>query len=256
MESFESFIALAMEAEGLVVSGPHKFPIGAMTSKTSHAEYQVHGREIDLIGASEGRLVLATVKSFLGSQGVKANEVMGTAGKVKGYAMLNDPRFREKLIQAAADRYGYKTSQVEVRLYAGRFQNEKGEAAIREWAARQRVGGGPIGVFGPLDYVDVVKALAESTTYIDHPIIAAIKVMNHADKLRAKAAEKMKELPTVATVTRQFPLGSHVRSSNDGFAGIVVGYTDLDKKTAYVRILDEETGATKLRSANTLNTGN
>lgn len=244
-----------MEAEGLVVSGPHKFPIKAKTAKKAYDEYQIHGREIDLIGASGDRLVLATVKSFLGSNGVKANEVMGLAGKKKGYAMLNDKTLRKELVQAACDRYGYKPSQVEVRLYAGRFQNEKAETTVREWAARERVGGGPIGVYGPLDYVDVVKALAESTSYIDHPIIAAIKVMNFADLLRKKAATAKSKSATGTPVSRQFPVGETVRSSKDGFAGIVVGYVDSDKTTAYVRILDEETGVSKLRSANTIQLG-
>jgi len=251
LESFESFVALAMEAEGLVVSGPHKFPIKAKTKRAAFDEYQVHGREIDLIGASADRLVLATVKSFLGSQGVKANEVRGISGKTAGYAMINNPALREQMIASASARFGYSPSQVELRLYAGKFQSPTAERDIREWAREQRAGSGPIGVFGPLDYVDVVRALAESTTYIDHPIIAAIKVMNFADTLKVKAEKKQPKVGA-GGVEREFPLGSSAESTSDGFGGIVVGYNNPNEKIRYVRILDEATGVSKLRSAKTL----
>lgn len=240
-----------MEAEGLVVSGPHKFPIKAKTKKPAYDEYQVHGREVDLIGASAHRLILVTVKSFLGSQGVKSNEVRGISGKTSGYAMINNVGLREQLIAAASARFGYATSQVEIRLYAGKFQSPTAEREIREWARDQRAGSGPIGVFGPLDYVDVVRALAESTTYIDQPIIAAIKVMNFADGLKAKAAKNRPTL-VLSGADSEYPLGSYARSNSDGFSGIVVGYNNPNEKIRYIRILDEETGVSKLRSAKTL----
>ena len=80
MESFEQFVAVAMEAEGLIISEAVKFPVQRQTRKLAHDEIQTHGYEVDLIGARGDRLVLATVKSFLGSRGVVAEHVMGTGG--------------------------------------------------------------------------------------------------------------------------------------------------------------------------------
>jgi hypothetical protein len=80
MESFEQFVAVAMEAEGLIVSEAVKFPVRRQTRKALHDEVQTHGYEVDLVGARADRLVLATVKSFLGSRGVVADHVMGTGG--------------------------------------------------------------------------------------------------------------------------------------------------------------------------------
>lgn len=62
MESFEQFVALALEAEGFVVSEAIKFPVRRQTRKLSHSEVQTHGYEVDLVGARADRLVLATVK--------------------------------------------------------------------------------------------------------------------------------------------------------------------------------------------------
>ncbi len=83
MESFEQFVAVAMEVEGLIVSEAVKFPVQRRTRKTIHDEVQTHGYEVDLTGARADRLVLATVKSFLGSRGVVADHVMGTGGSEK-----------------------------------------------------------------------------------------------------------------------------------------------------------------------------
>jgi hypothetical protein len=74
MEAFESFVALAMGAEGLSVSGPTKFKA---RKKAKNGIVQEHGYEIDLIGARGDKLVLASVKSFFGSVGVRAEEVTG-----------------------------------------------------------------------------------------------------------------------------------------------------------------------------------
>ncbi len=148
MESFEQFVAVAMETEGLIVSEAVKFPVRRQTRKTMHDEIQTHGYEVDLIGARADQLVLATVKSFLGSRGVVAEHVMGTGGDRKArnlYVLLNDPVIRSGVVSAAAERYGYEEHQVRLRLYVGRFAAPKTgthEPAIRAWAASQTVGGG------------------------------------------------------------------------------------------------------------------
>lgn len=77
VEAFEQFVALALENEGLVVSGALKFPVRVRTTKAAYEEWQTHGFEVDLVGARSGRLVLATVKSFFGSRGVVAEHVRG-----------------------------------------------------------------------------------------------------------------------------------------------------------------------------------
>lgn len=124
MESLEQFVAVAMEAEDLIVSEAVKFPVPRQTRKATYDEVQTHGYEVDLIGARADRLVLATVKSFFGSRGVVAEHVMGTGGDPKFrslYMLLNDPVIRSAVVTAAADRYGYTTDQLRIRLYVGRF---------------------------------------------------------------------------------------------------------------------------------------
>jgi len=56
MESFEQFVAVAMEAEGLIVSEAVKFPVRRQTRKVLHDEVQTHGYEVDLVGARADRL--------------------------------------------------------------------------------------------------------------------------------------------------------------------------------------------------------
>ena len=74
MEAFESFVALALEAERLVVSEAIKFPVTRPVAKAARHEIQTHGYEVDLVGARADRLVLATVKSFFGSRGVASED--------------------------------------------------------------------------------------------------------------------------------------------------------------------------------------
>lgn len=189
MESFEQFVAVAMEAEGLVVSEAIKFPVQRRTRKAGHDEVQTHGYEVDLIGARADRLVLATVKSFLGSRGVAAEQVKGTGGPKASqnrYMLLNDPDIRSGVVAAAAKRYGYSEQQVTLRLYAAQFAAPKKgthEPVIREWAASQHVGAGPIEVYGLADVIDTVRAAAVSKTYRDNPVLVTMKVLDAAGLL-------------------------------------------------------------------------
>jgi hypothetical protein len=66
MEAFESFVALALEDERLVVSEAVKFAVKRKTAKLAHDEVHTHGFEVDLLGARADKLVLCTVKSFFG----------------------------------------------------------------------------------------------------------------------------------------------------------------------------------------------
>jgi FAD/FMN-containing dehydrogenase len=74
VEAFESFVALALEIEGLVVSEAMKFDIARQTT----SGLQAHGYEVDLVGARHDLLVLASVKSYFGSKVFIGSE--GTLG--------------------------------------------------------------------------------------------------------------------------------------------------------------------------------
>ncbi|HBX79286.1 MAG TPA: hypothetical protein DEG43_16725, partial [Acidimicrobiaceae bacterium] len=131
MESFEQFVALAMEEEGLVVSGALKFPVRRLTRKQGYEEWQTHGYEVDLVGANSERLVLATVKSFFGSRGVVSDHVMGEKGYTSWYALLNQPDIRDGVVRGACERFGYAVEQIEMRLYVGKFAGGTHETRIR-----------------------------------------------------------------------------------------------------------------------------
>jgi hypothetical protein len=189
VEAFESFVALALESEGFVVSSSVKFSVRRRVRKKSRPEFQEHGYEVDLVAARADRLVLATVKSFFGSRGVAAEAVTGeTADKRKAgmYRLLNDPVIRNGVVKAAAKRYGYKTGQIELRLYAGRFAGRRAgehERRIKEWAAEQRVGAGQIGVVGLSEVVCKVRLAAERKQYRDNAALVAVKVLGEAGHL-------------------------------------------------------------------------
>ncbi|MBU3995408.1 MAG: hypothetical protein KKF42_06470 [Actinobacteria bacterium] len=179
MEAFEQFVALAMETEGLVVSGPLKFPIRRLTRKQNYKEWQTHGYEVDLVGANRDRLVLATVKSFFGSRGVVADHVTGERGNTKWYLMLNQPEIRDSIVEGACERFHYSPEQVEVRLYVGKFAGGDHEQRIRDWAKTQHhcESGQPLAVVGADEVVEKVREVARSKQYRDHPVLATLKVL-------------------------------------------------------------------------------
>ena len=189
MESFESFVALTMEDDGLVVSEAVKFQVRRRTAKSSHEEWQTHGYEVDLVGARADRLVLATVKSYLGSRGVVAEHVTasrGTPAQHRRYVLLNDVEIRSAVLDGACERYGYLPEQVEFRLYVGRFagpNDGRHEREVRIWCASQRLGAGPIRVFNLADVAVVARRVAESKTYRDSAALTAIKVLSAAGML-------------------------------------------------------------------------
>ena len=189
MEAFESFVAVALEADGFVVSSGVKFPVRLQTGKAARDEFQTHGFEVDLVAARADRLVLGSVKSYFGSRGVAADEVTGesplSAG-VKRYALLNNKTVRSAVVRQAAKQYGYRTNQVDLRLYVGRFAGRATghhEARIRAWAKTQRVGSGQIQVVDLTEVVDKVVEVARSTQYINDPVLVALKVLAEAGRV-------------------------------------------------------------------------
>lgn len=189
VEAFEQFVAVALEAEGLVVSEAVKFPVQLQTAKAAYEEVQTRGYEVDLVAARGGRLVLATVKSFFGSRGVAAEDVTGTSPNVRNrklYSLLNDPAIRTAVVKGAADRFGYNADQVQLRLYAGRFAGPtRGahEAKIRAWCAGQHVGAGPIEVVGLAEVVQAARSAAARKEYRDNPVLVTMKVLQAAGVL-------------------------------------------------------------------------
>lgn len=189
MEAFETFVALALEEDGFIVSPAVKFPVRRQVGKESRVEFQEHGYEVDLVAARADRLVLATVMSYLGSQGVIAEAVTGETGdkrRAGGYRLLNDRVIRDGVVKAAGQRYGYKPNQIELRLYVGRFagrRKREHERRIRRWAARQRVGAGSIGVVGLEEVVWKVRLAAERRQYRDNAALVAVKVLAEAGQL-------------------------------------------------------------------------
>ncbi len=189
MEAYEAFVAVALEAEGFVVSEAVKFPVTRPTKKATYVEVQTHGYEVDVIGARSDRLVLATVKSFFGSRGVVADHVTGATPKVSarnGYLLLNDPKIRDDVVRGATERYGYSLEQVEVRLYVGRFAAPTQgihEREIRDWCARTNIGGGPIKVIGVAEVVEQVRRAAAHKQYRDNAVLVSMKVLQAAGVL-------------------------------------------------------------------------
>lgn len=195
MEAFESFVALAMETEGLVVSEAVKFKLVLQTKKVESIEFQEHGYEVDLVAARQDRLVLASVKSFFGSQGVKPKEVAGLTGKQgdRGYKMFNRPEVRDAILEAACKTYGYQPQQVEFRLYVGHFSSVAQEIETRNWCESQQVGAGSIGLYSVDQIVDVVKDKASSKTYQNNPALVALKVLQEAEQYSLKKSKHQKK---------------------------------------------------------------
>lgn len=181
MEAFEQFVAVAMQAEtpGLVVSGAVKFPVTRKTRKAAYDEYQTHGYEVDLVGANSKQLVLATVKSFFGSHGVRAEDVMGSGRGSGGYRLLNDFAIRSGVMTAAMERYGYSYDQIVLRLYVGKFA-PGAEAIIQAWCKTMKFPTGPIQLYSAKDVVDRVMATAGRSTYVDDASVVALKVLAEA----------------------------------------------------------------------------
>jgi len=196
MEAFEQFVAVYLEQQDFVVSSAVKFPFTRQTGRQDHVEFQTHGYEVDLVAARADRLILATVKSFLGSRGVVADHVIGTSNNIaanKRYVILNDREIRKSIVRQAAKRYGYSRDQVQFGLYVGRFSGpSKGEheQRVREWCLRQRIGVGPIEVSSLTDMVaTVVHAATDAKQYRDNPVLVTMRLLNAANLLKPSVSK-------------------------------------------------------------------
>lgn len=199
MEAFEQFVAVFLEQRGYVVSPAVKFPHRRQTRRADRVELQQHGYEVDLLGARQDRLLLASVKSYFGSSGVNAEAVMGEATNAqlnKRYALLNDPELRRAVVHKAAKQYGYAVRQVQLALFVGRFAGPaRGahETQIRRWCAEQRVGVGPIQVFSLHDMLPTVLPVAvNGNQYRDNPVLVTIKLLHAAGLLDGGAEQVLR----------------------------------------------------------------
>lgn len=195
MEAFEQFVAVAVGAEGYVVSSNLKFPIARQTKKKKHVEVQEHGYEVDLVGARADQLLLVSVKSMFGSKGVRAVDVEGKGKWAKRYKLLNDVEIRTGVIALAAKRFGYSTDQVRLRLTVGKFAGKgtKNEDQVRAWCGGQTAGGGSIELLTVREIVEQVRKVAGDTTYIDNPVVVALKVLAAANVLDLARPIDLKE---------------------------------------------------------------
>lgn len=266
MESFEAVVATALEAENYVVTGPITIKWFSPGHPKEKGE-QPNRLEIDLVAARGDRLVLATVKSFFGSGGVFPKDVMGTGRGASGYTMINDVKKRAELIELVAEKYGYKVSEVEVRLYAGKFAGVQGEQIIRDWASKQELGGGVLQIVNALQLSKVIFALARESHYQNNVAIAFAKTQLEAELIQSredkassketkskpvKSSSAGKTFMTLLEAERLFPLGSKAQSTKDGFTGIVIGYTQQHSAQPYVTIYDGITGVSKRRVVHSL----
>jgi hypothetical protein len=183
MESFEHVCKVALEAEGFIVTTNVKFPVRRQTRRADRDEFQTHGYEVDLVGARMDALVLASVKSFLGSRGVNADAFVGlvsnpTPRDVGGYKLFNDSELRNSVKAVAAERYGYELDQIKLRLYVGKFAGGDHRDRIIDHLARLDVE-----VKGLEEIVDAVLAAAESKTYTDDPVFMTVKALKAAHRL-------------------------------------------------------------------------
>jgi hypothetical protein len=184
VESFEHLCKVALEAEGFVVTGNVKFFVRRKTRKAAYNEFQEHGYEVDLVGARGDRLVLAEVKSYLGSRGVNRQSFRGIADETKPtdfgrYKLLNEPDLRTEVINRARNQYGYGQGQVDMRLYVGKF------AAGHEGAVTAHLAGlsPSVRVVTLNEVVERLVELAGSKTYTDDAVVMTVKALAAAGRL-------------------------------------------------------------------------
>lgn len=181
MEGFEHVCKIALESEGFAVSTNLKFPVFRPDVG------QTNSFEVDLVGAKSGRLVLASVKSFFGSDGVAMGGFRGLKAKrypkkEKKYVMFNDPEVQHGIISQAMTRFGYREDEIQLRLYVGRFIKGHGQA-ITQFLASGPNGLRPVQVIGIAEIIASVRAASTSSTYVDDPVVALMKALDHAGEL-------------------------------------------------------------------------
>lgn len=223
MEGFEHLVKVALEAERLIVSGNLKFPVTMPTRRQSRNEEQTHGYEVDLVGARHDLLVLASVKSYFGSTGVKRDGFIGLAG-IKNptvrqlrhfdrYKLFNDTRIRDGVIARAAEQFGYSCHQVELRLYVGKFQNETARRDITKYLGKMRAGKGGVQVYDLTETLAKLLCVLESKTYFNDPVIMTLKALTEGIRqAKCRAGQKTSLTTAVKCLHEVLGLRDYVAS--------------------------------------------
>lgn len=188
MEAFEHVVKVYLEHQGYVVTNNVKFYVRRQTGRRAYPEFQTHGYDIDIVAAREDELLLGSVKSYFGSQGVTRGFFKGLSqgGERKIYAratIFNEADVRKGVLQEAKRIYGYPLSKIRLALYVGKFAGGTHEEDIRGHLQKMRVGGKPVQVIGIQEIGESLTQIAESKTYHDDPVVMTVKVLRASGKL-------------------------------------------------------------------------
>ena len=189
MEAFEHVVKVYLQHQGYVVSNNMKFYVRRQTGRKAYAEFQTHGYDMDIVAAREDELLLGSVKSYFGSQGVSRAffKNLSPGGKAAVHAratIFNEEDVRKGILQEAKRIYGYPLSKIRLGLFVGKFAGGTHEADIREHLSRLRVGGKSVQVVGIEEIANALTEMTESRTYHDDPVVMTVKVLRAAGKLR------------------------------------------------------------------------
>jgi hypothetical protein len=194
LEAFEHVVKVYLEHQGYVVTNNVKFYVRRQTGRRAYPEFQTHGYDVDIVAARENELLLGSVKSYFGSQGV-------TRGFFKGLSeggarhlharatIFNESDVRKGIVEEAKRIYGYPVSKIHMALFVGRFAGGTHEEDIRQHLRRVKVGGKSVEVVGIQEIADTLLQIAESKTYHDDAVVMTLKVLRAANKLPASPDE-------------------------------------------------------------------
>jgi hypothetical protein len=194
VEAFESFVAVALEREGFVVSEAVEFPVQLQTRKAAYQEMQTHGYEVDLVAARADRLVLATVKSFFGSRGVVADHVTGetTTSGAGSSIYSTTARFETKLFPRRRSATATRSGTCSYACMSAASQRRRSAPMKHAYERGQRSNtsaAGPSRFFGLDEVVGKVRAAAAHKQYRDNPVLVTMKVLEAAGLLNRDLPE-------------------------------------------------------------------
>ncbi len=187
MEAFEQISKLFLEGKGFAVSENIKFPVKVLTKKLSRPERQTNGYEIDLVAARRDQLLLCSVKSFFGSEGVGANWFRGIAKMPQATLLsrcklFNDEQVRVGIVNAAMERYGYVKEDIRLVLFVGKFKRRE-EAAVRNHLLTYDFGA-KVDVYSVDDMVDPLVAEGRRGMYRNNPVIMTLRMLTQTGHLK------------------------------------------------------------------------
>jgi len=150
MNAFENIVAQYLEAEGYWVRQSVKVEISKEAKKTLKLSTMPRP-EIDLVALNvkENELLLVEVKSFLDSQGVYFEDVIGKEGEeswgAKRYRLFANSKFREVVTAKLREEYLKQglineNTKINYALAAGHIRTLEDELKIRKHFSQQEEG--------------------------------------------------------------------------------------------------------------------